>query len=112
MNKLFILLLFLTSTNSMASDYLLKTSLALTAVDYLQTREIKNNDIFYETNPALGEDPSDSKINSYFAISAISLILIDKYAPKKFSKVFNYGYIFMQSVYISSNYSIGVRIKL
>ncbi len=107
-----VLILCLMSGVSNASSYLFASSLAINTADWLQTREISKSDIFYETNPILGKKPNSKNINLYFLSTTVLIIAVNKLLPRKISRVINVGYIFLESVYVFGNYSIGIKFRI
>jgi hypothetical protein len=56
------------------------TALAAHAADWNQTLQIaRNPNSYYERNVVLGSHPSVSQVNAYFAVSAISLLVLSQY---------------------------------
>jgi hypothetical protein len=64
-------------------QHLLAAALTLHTCDWAQTKEIARNQIrYYESNPLLGESPSISRVNNYFAGTAIATALAAHWMPK------------------------------
>jgi len=56
------------------------TALAAHGADWNQTLQIaRNPNSYYERNIVLGSHPSVSQVNAYFAVSAISLLVLSRY---------------------------------
>jgi hypothetical protein len=77
--------------------------------DYAQTRDIKNHQGFYETNPLLGRNPSDSRIRNYFISSALIHTGIAYNMKPAMRKDFQYATIALQVAVILHNKKIGLR---
>ena len=81
------------------------------AIDYAQTRDIKNYNMAFEHNPLLGSHPSDGRIKGYFIVSAIAHVLIaDQLAPK-YREYLQNGTIAIELVAIGKNKRMGLHLK-
>jgi len=85
------------------------TYLTLQALDYGQTRHIAHNpDRFYETNTILGRHPSEGRVNTLFAITAIAHPVITHVLPQKYRKYFQLITIGYSASNVYHNYRIGI----
>ena len=83
---------------------------SLLAVDMQQTLYIKRNqDKFYETNPAI--PMRDKDIYTHFAVSAIMWALVADAMPSEQRKYFQYLTIGFQGATIRSNKMIGIKVQ-
>lgn len=83
--------------------------IAVTAIDWLQTRDIaRNPDRWTEENSILGQHPSIAEVNTYFAILTISHIALVDIIPSEYRAPFQITTIFIEYHYISSNFSLGI----
>lgn len=129
MKKIIFALCLLFSSSSYAFDKLEATYLALHAIDWAQTREIRpgnrkcdysyRTETFYnctgsieyrETNPILGNHPTSAQVNLYFAATAIAHVLIADALPSDYRKAFQYVTIGIESAVVVRNYQIGIRV--
>ena len=85
---------------------------AVTAVDMLQTLDIKRHraEGIRETNPILGDHPSDAKVLGYFASAAIAGYLIMDNTPPRWRKWFATGVILVEADVVNKNYRLGLRV--
>lgn len=91
-------------------EMLLLSTLFL-CVDWGQTKDIANYRDVYETNPILGKNPSQSKVNWYFA-SVISVNAAVGYAlPEKYRKYFWGSVAITEASVALHNKSIGLTIR-
>lgn len=81
----------------------------LLAIDYGQTRDIKNNPGMYETNPLLGKHPSDERIRNYFIGAAIGHAAIAYVLPREYRVAWQWVWIGVEAGYVAHNYNIGLR---
>ena len=101
-------------------------------VDYGQTLDIKNQracwsedngsrfmpysvpagctSSFYETNPLLGRDPSDSRIRNYFVGASLAHVAITYLLPKQYRPSWQWGTLAIQLGVISKNYQLGLSV--
>jgi len=84
---------------------------AVTAIDWLQSKEIARNPEFSETNPILGSNPDQNKVNAYFASCLLAHTAIAYYLPKKYRRVWQCCWIMVEGGYVLHNLSAGVRIN-
>lgn len=80
-------------------------------IDWLQTREISRNDDFYETNRILGEQPSSSDVDKYFAASILLTNIIGEILPGKYGDYFYLTVAIIETKVVAKNYTLGIRIK-
>lgn len=88
------------------------TQLTIHGIDWLQTREIVGNDEFHETNPRLGEDPTEREVDKYMLFSTGLVVSVTHILPQSWRKywlMFNIG---LSSAKVEHNYNVGIRIKL
>jgi hypothetical protein len=85
--------------------------IALFALDMGQTLDIKNHPDQHETNPILGEHPSDKRIYSYFITAAILHTVLADALPTRQRGWLQDGTIALEVVVIGSNKSLGLKIK-
>ena len=84
---------------------------ALTAVDWLQTKEIASNPKFSETNLILGGNPDQNKVDVYFASCLLAHSAISYYLPKKYRRYWQCVFIAVEVGYVGHNVNAGVRIE-
>jgi hypothetical protein len=85
--------------------------IALSGVDWMQTRKIaKNPDKYYEKNPLLGEHPSTEKVDVYFAASIAANTAIAMALPPEYRKWFQYVSIGVEAGVVANNFSIGLGV--
>ena len=85
--------------------------LAVTAIDWLQTKEVVRNPNYYEINPVLGCNPKQNNVDLYFAGCAIANTAIAYYLPKEYRRIWQCLWIGFEAGYVNYNYSGGIRIK-
>lgn len=85
--------------------------LALTAIDWGQTRNISRNpDRFKELNPLVGEHPSLGQVNRHFIVSAALIGLAAHYLPE-YRDVILKMHVGLQVANTARNFSIGLRVE-
>jgi len=111
------LLLVLAADTVIAADWNRKDSqrqwmyLSAHSMDWLQTRYIANHpQTYYETNPVLGDQPSQEKVDRYFFTTALLHSWIAYSLPSRYRKWFQYSTIIMETGYVGHNASIGIGI--
>lgn len=86
---------------------------AVTGVDWLQTREIaKSPGKYRETNPILGEHPSLEKVDAYFAVCVAAHTSIAVALPPEYRKWWQYVWIGLESYTVGHNFATGLRFGL
>ncbi|MDD5048442.1 MAG: hypothetical protein PHH09_05880 [Methanoregulaceae archaeon] len=80
-------------------------------VDWLQTKEIARNDEYTETNPILGDYPSQNDVDLYFLGCGIVHTAISYYLPKKYRRYWQCVWVGIEVGHISHNINAGVRIN-
>ena len=88
------------------------TQLIVQGLDWQQTKEIARNDDFYETNPMIGEYPTQWEVDRYFLISASTGMLVSHVLPQEYRKYWQMFWIGSSSSSVFHNYNVGIRIKL
>lgn len=86
------------------------TDLVLVA-DWSQSRQITEIDDIKEGNMLLGEDPSEGRVNTYFASCLVLNTVIHRVIPDRYLKYYQTTLIGIQVSYISNNYSLGVEVE-
>jgi hypothetical protein len=117
----------------MAADWtatdttLLGSALALTAIDWGQTRymaktmytEKWNFDgtpavsarSHYETNPLLGREPRLKTIDRYFPAAMLGTAVLSVVMPTTYRRTFLGGVILLESAVVLRNHQIGLRVS-
>ncbi len=85
--------------------------LAQLAVDRAQTLDLKNHPDKYETNPMLGNRPTDRRINRHFLMVALLHPAISYALPKNARTGFQFVSVTVEAYAIGNNFSIGLRAK-
>lgn len=88
-------------------------STSLQIIDWGQTLNIvdRENEGYWETNPILGDHPDRGEVNTYFAVSILTNILISHLLPNKWRKVWIGSRIMVSANLVNHNYNIGLKIK-
>lgn len=81
----------------------------LAAVDWIQTRQIAKNPSYWEQNPLLGNHPSVSKVNEYFALTGLAHYYIATQLSVHTRHIFQGASISIEVSVIAHNYAIGLR---
>lgn len=110
---------FAFTTNAQAwtdEDTMWETAyLAAHITDWGQTRDISahcsTTGKYYETNPILGDCPSQQMVNTYFLGTALAHITVARMLPKKYRRMFQAGTLGMQINFINNNKEIGLKIN-
>ena len=115
--KRLIIILCLLATPACADEWTQKdiqyqaVFVALTSVDWLQTKEISRNPKFYERNIILGGNPDQNKIDIYFTSCLLAHSAIAYYLPRKYRRIWQVCWIGMEVGTSCHNVAAGVRIK-
>lgn len=80
-------------------------------VDYNQTLDIKNHPGMYETNPILGQHPSDARIRNYFLLAGLGHYAVTKALPSEYRPYWQYGWIALEVLTILHNQQIGLKVN-
>jgi len=79
------------------------------SLDWLQTRYIANHsDAYYETNPLLGREPSQGKVDAYFFTTGLLHSWIAYNLRPRYRKWFQYSTLVMETGYVGHNVSLGI----
>ena len=84
--------------------------LALVAVDWGQTLDLRHRADLQESNPVLGLHPSRSRVNSYFLANALLHPVIAHYLPGPWRAAFQYVSLGVEVGAVSNNARLGIRI--
>ena len=113
--RILVILLLLTGC---ATDPWSKQDIALeaaymlvTAADLNQTLQIKDHPGMIETNPLMGEHPTDGRIYSHFATCAVLHVLVVDLLPSKYRGMFQMLGIGFESSVVYHNNQLGLSIK-
>ena len=79
-------------------------------IDYAQTRDIKNHPEIYETNPLLGENPSDTRIRNYFIAAGLAHVGITHLLPRPYRMPWQLGWLTLQVINMQNNHRLGLRL--
>ena len=89
------------------------TYLTLHTMDWTQTLHIaRNPDKYYEMNQTLGRHPSEGRVNSYFAATALLNTGAAWLLPKPWRTMWQVGFIVDRYAYVQHNRRIGIGISL
>ena len=114
--KTLIIVLCLIATQVCADEWTQKDTqyqvvfIALTTIDWLQTKEIASNPEFSETNLILGGDPSQNKVDAYFSSCILAHSAIAYYLPKKYRRIWQCCWIGIEGGVTLQNFRVGVKI--
>ena len=80
-------------------------------IDMMQTLEIvQHDDLYYETNPILGDHPQQHEVITYFMIRGAVHYHITKWLPKKLRVPWLTVTVLPQIPIIEHNHNLGIRI--
>ena len=85
--------------------------MVVTAADLSQTLQIKHHPDMVETNPLMGEHPSDKRIRSHFATCAVLHVLAVDLLPSKYRGMFQMLGIGFESAVVYHNNTIGLNVR-
>jgi hypothetical protein len=80
------------------------------ALDWRQTLQIKCPE-HQETNVVLGECPSDSRVNTYFALAMLGHATVTHVLPSKWRPYWQYTWIVIETGVVANNYKAGIRLN-
>ena len=79
----------------------------LHAIDWKMTQHIAENpDHHAESNKILGEHPSVSEVNRYFAITGLLHAGVSHFLPSKYRRIWQYTTITFEAGVVSGNYRL------
>jgi hypothetical protein len=94
---------------------LLTTLICLNVVDWQQTLDISNHEDLVESNCIMGKHPTDSEINTYFALALAAQIgtgfLLGELFDEKYRDYFWMGCIGLEVGMVANNYSLGLKVR-
>lgn len=86
--------------------------LLLHGLDWGQTRDIASKpNRFTETNAFLGEHPSDSDVNRYFALTGLGHYALSRMLPSDWARVFQNVTAGLENGVTNRNAMLGVQVK-
>ncbi len=87
-------------------------AIGLNVMDWGQTLDISDKpDEYYETNFILGEHPSRSEVNMYFASLIVSELLITHLLPTKYRKYWLGLNVGVAGSMVKNNYHVGLKVN-
>ncbi len=93
------------------------TFLAVTTVDWLQTRWMaKNNwhwdgEYYHESNLILGDFPSSKAVDLYMPLSMLAHTLVAMALPPDYRRIWQVLWIGVEGYCVTTNYSAGVHLE-
>lgn len=110
---LVLFLLVLGSVNCQSDELnILRGTFALQLVlDRIQTQKIANDPNAYESNFALGKEPSIRRQNIYFPVAGLIVIGASYFITAEYRKPYMYFFNGLQLGYVSNNLSAGYGFK-
>jgi hypothetical protein len=72
---------------------------------------VENNNGMHEHNLFLGRNPSRGRVNGYFGVAIVGSYLAADALPPVWRARFQYALIAVQVVVVSSNYSLGMKVR-
>jgi hypothetical protein len=118
---LFILINFLLLTNIYAYEWFTPLTkqemnrqaayIGITVIDWMQTKEFRAQGV-KESNPVLGEEPSQEKIDLYIGSAIIAHTFVTWMLPHEFRPVWTKGFFSIEVVAVAWNYSHGYGPKI
>lgn len=115
--KLLILSLALLPLIATANDWtthdtqLQSAVLTLFLIDAAQTKDIKSHRDLHETNPLLGEHPSDSRIKNYFVGAGLVHTGLAVILPQPYRGYLQAGTIALEVSVIGNNKRLGLHMR-
>lgn len=95
--------------------YMPEALVALTFVDYLQTRQLSHECQQgldrYENNPILGRCPSIGKVNNYFLLTTALAYGMVKYGPEELRPYIAGGWLGIELWAVGNNINIGLKAR-
>lgn len=95
----------------MATNSLMLASNATIIADWAQTREIADNDNYYEKNSYLGPHPTTGEVNRFFINTLILHNLVGSMLPEKYRAVYYGGQLGFRLNVVKDNADIGIQFK-
>lgn len=94
---------------------MLSAALAVTAVDWMQTRKLTNPENgpegknYFERNPALNKYPSNGEINRHFLLQMAGTTALAFVLPQTYRRVFLGATLVWEIGLVANNHRIGLR---
>ena len=82
--------------------------LTLHVIDWRQTQDIGRHPGYHEMNSAIGEHPSNARINTYMTASAILTTAIAYELPPEWRRYWQYSGIIIKASLIGGNFKVGL----
>lgn len=79
------------------------------ALDYGQTKDIKNHSNLHETNRLMGQHPGDARVRNYFIAAGAAHSVIAYNLPPEWRRSFQYSTIALELLVIAHNRQIGLH---
>lgn len=83
----------------------------LHTMDWMQTHEVSRNPDYRELNPILGPNPSEGRINTYFAATLVGHTVISYYLPDNYRRWWQFITIGFEAGVVGRNASMGIKIR-
>ncbi len=81
------------------------------ALDWAQTRyAVRHPSRYSERNPIMGEHPSTTKVDQYFALASLLMVGVTYVLPRPERRLFLGGVLVVETSAVVSNYRIGVKL--
>ena len=93
------------------------TFLAVTTVDWMQTRWMVKQDWKWdgeyhrEMNPVLGSHPSMKKVDTLIPLGMVAHTLVSMALPHDYRRIWQCVWIGIESLAVYHNYSVGVKLE-
>jgi hypothetical protein len=82
-----------------------------TAMDWRQTRDIKNHPGLHEQNSILGRHPSDRAVDTYFVTSVLLHAVVADQLSGKWRTAWQAVWIGLEVGTVQRNYALGIRLN-
>jgi hypothetical protein len=102
-------LMFLCSCTT--NNALLASSTLALSADWIQTRDIKNHPEYKESNPILGDYPSDARIDIYFASVVVINAVLGKTLSEKWANRYLASMTVLQMAVAGRNATMGLKVN-
>ena len=93
------------------------TFLAITAVDWMQTRWMAKNDwqwdgeYHHESNPILGDYPDSKRVDTLVPLGMLAHTIVSMALPPDYRRIWQVLWIGVEGYCVTTNYSAGVHLE-
>ena len=93
-----------------ADSSLMAAFLITRAADWSQTRRIDDTPDLQESNPIMGDHPSDGRVDSFFTWTTAATVGLSLILPPEWRRSMLAGFSLANTVVVANNHRLGLRV--